>query len=157
MVGYGRYILGGGGYILFCSGFIMGGCVWCWFHFGYWWVVLGLFLVVVSGGVFIMGGCGGAGLFLSIGGWWWIYFELWWVLVGLFWVLVGGGGFILGGGRWWWVCVWWWLVVVSLFEWWWVVADGGMVYNNSFARDLKFDWSIQVTWKGRAIGKSDSF
>ena len=113
MVGYGRYILGGGGYILFCSGFIVGGCVWCWFHFGYWWVALGLFLVVVSGGVFIMGGCGSAGLILSIGGWWWIYFKLWWVLVSLFWVVVRGGGFILRGGRWWWVCVWWWLVVVG--------------------------------------------
>ena len=29
--------------------------------------------------------------------------------------------------------------------------------NTSILQNLKFDWSIQVTWKRRVIGKSDSF
>ena len=28
---------------------------------------------------------------------------------------------------------------------------------SSIAKDLKFDWEMQITWKGRSIGKSDLF
>ena len=51
---------------------------------------MGLYLVVVGGGGFILSGVGR----------WCVYYEWWWMVMGLFWVVVGGGGFILGSVGW---------------------------------------------------------
>ena len=61
------------------SGFILvSGGRWC-VYFDQWWVVVGLFCIVV---VLVMGSL--------------------WVMVGIFYVVVSrGGGYFLGGGGWW--------------------------------------------------------
>ena len=66
--------------------------VWWKIHFGWWWVVVDIFWLVVSGG------------------------RWWWVVVDIFWPVMGGGGHILAGGGWWWVVVGrggWWHSLVS--------------------------------------------
>ena len=52
---------------------------------------MGLFLVVVGGGSFILGDDRWRGVILGCGEWWWVYFGWWCVVVGLFWVVMGGG------------------------------------------------------------------
>ena len=54
----------------------------------WWWVLVDISWLVVSGGGYILAG----------GGWWQIYF-------GWRWVVMGGGGYILAGGGWWWMVV----------------------------------------------------
>ena len=67
-----------------CRGYILGsgGC---------WWLVIGLFWVVVDDGGFILVG---VWFILGVSGWWWIYFGWCWVVVygGEWWWMVVGGG-----------------------------------------------------------------
>ena len=68
-----------------------------WVYFENWWMVMGLFWVVVGGGRFIWVVVGSGMTILGDSGWWWIILR----------VLSGSGSILVGG--------WWWWFVMNLF------------------------------------------
>ena len=76
-----------------------------WISFGWWWVVVDIFWLVVGGGGWRWTYFGWWWVLVD-GGWWWTYFGCWWVVVdggGWLWVVVDIFWIVVGRGGLWWI------------------------------------------------------